>query len=69
MAIATKAQRAIIKAEAESRDCRYRITQDGEVHFHGQMPNSIESGWWIFEPSVQEALDSIAGYPLEEDAA
>lgn len=68
MAIATKAQRAIIKAEAESRDCRYRITQDGMVHFYGRFPNSIESGWWIFETSVQEALGRIEGYPLEEDA-
>jgi len=62
-----KAQRAIIKAEAESRGCKYRITRDGEVHFHGQMPNSIESGWWVFGLSVEEALDEIAGHLLDDD--
>ena len=27
---------------------QYRITRDGEIHVYGQMPNSIESGWWLY---------------------
>lgn len=53
---ATTAQRRIIKERAEARDCKYRITAEGEVHFYGRMPNSIETGWWLFARSVQEAI-------------
>jgi len=27
---------------------KYRITVDGKVEVHGDMPNSIEIGWWFF---------------------
>lgn len=27
---------------------KYRITATGEIHVYGQMPNSIETGWWLF---------------------
>ena len=54
--IATAAQRRIIKERAEVRGCRYRITQDGEVHFYGVMPNSNVSGWWLFAQTVNEAI-------------
>lgn len=27
---------------------QYRITRDGEIHVYGQMPNSIETGWWLY---------------------
>lgn len=54
--IATENQRALIRAEAEFRECRYRITRDGEVHFYGPMPNSVERGWWLFAQTVDEAV-------------
>lgn len=57
----TKTQRQTIRTEAERMDCRYRITTDGEVHFHGQMPNSIETGWWLFAQSAEEAVARIEG--------
>lgn len=47
MTKATTADRATIKAAAEKQDARYRITANGEVHFHGTMPNSIETGWYF----------------------
>jgi hypothetical protein len=53
---ATAQQRRIIKDRAESRDCKYRITKDGEVHFYGTMPNSNTTGWWLFAQSVREAV-------------
>lgn len=52
--------RTIIRNAAAERDCKYRITQAGEVHFYGQMPNSIESGWWLFAQSVEDAVKRIA---------
>lgn len=58
---ATKDQRRTIKAEAESRGNRYRITGKGEVHFYGRMPNSIETGWWLFAQSPSEAAERIDG--------
>lgn len=57
-AVSTKT-RQIIRAAADARDCKYRITADGEVHFYGQMPNSIEAGWWLFGLSVAEAIERI----------
>ena len=27
---------------------QYRITSDGEIHVYGRMPNSIETGWWLY---------------------
>lgn len=51
--------RSIIRLAAEARDCKYRITSDGEVHFYGRMPNSIETGWWLFGLSVKDAIERI----------
>lgn len=51
--------RRIIRAEAQRCECKYRITKDGEVHFHGRMPNSIETGWWLFAQSPEEAVSRI----------
>lgn len=56
----SKTARATIKAAAADRDCKYRITATGEVHFYGLAPNSIEICWWLFAQSVDEALDRIA---------
>jgi hypothetical protein len=52
-------QRATIKAHAQSKDCRYRITSRGEVDFYGWMPNADEHGWYLFAMSVPEALGLI----------
>lgn len=51
--------RAIIRNAAEARDCKYRITAAGEVHFYGRMPNSVETGWWLFAQSVEDATKEI----------
>ncbi len=51
--------RAIIREAAEARDCKYRITKDEEVHFYGRMPNSIETGWWLFGLSIEDAIERI----------
>ena len=51
-----KTDRAAIKAAAEDRGCKYRITSEGKVHFYGLAPNSIEICWWLFAHSVDEAL-------------
>jgi hypothetical protein len=53
----TAAHRRIIKDRAETRDCKYRITSNGEVHFYGRMPNSIEIGWWVFANSISDAIN------------
>ena len=26
---------------------KYKITAEGDVHVHGKMPNSIETGWYL----------------------
>ena len=51
--------RDIIKAKAAELNCRYRITRDGEVHFYGRMPNSIETGWYLYAQSVTQAVEMI----------
>lgn len=51
--------RNIIRAAAEARDCKYRIAANGEVHFHGTMPNTNQTGWWLFAQSLEEAVASI----------
>ncbi len=58
--ICTPAQRRAIKERAEVRNCKYRITKDGEVHFFGTMPNSNVTGWWLFAQSVGEAITRAA---------
>lgn len=35
------------KAEANRIGVKYRITRDGEIHFHSIMPNSNVQGWWF----------------------
>lgn len=59
-AIATSAQRRIIKDRAQCRNCKYRITAQGEVHFFGVMPNSNVTGWWLFAQSVHQAIHRAA---------
>ena len=59
MTTVTTAQRRVIKERAECRDCKYRITRDGEVHFYGKMPNSNVTGWWLFAQSVDEAIKCV----------
>ena len=27
---------------------KYRVTKNGEIHLHGPMPNSIETGWYLY---------------------
>lgn len=27
---------------------KYRITRGGDIHVHGQMPNSIVTGWYLW---------------------
>lgn len=56
-----RSKRAIIKAEAERLDCRYRVTAEGEVHFHGEMPNTNQTGWWLYAQTVDEAVARIRG--------
>jgi hypothetical protein len=56
MTMITTAQRRIIKDRAEIRNCKYRITIAGEVHFYGRMPNSNVTGWYLFAGSVREAI-------------
>lgn len=56
---ATTKQRRIIKAYADERELRYRITADGEVHLHGEMPNSQTTGWFLFAESPEEAVSII----------
>lgn len=54
------AKRAIIKTEMENRGAqRYRITANGEVHFYGQMPNSIETGWWLAHQNADQFAERI----------
>ena len=57
----TKINRTIIRNAAAERDCKYRITADGEVHFYGEMPNSNVTGWWLYAQSVDEAVARIEG--------
>jgi len=38
---------------------KFRITRDGDVHIKGQMPNSIEYGWYL-AGSAKIILEDIA---------
>lgn len=58
MTISPKA-REIIRNAAADRDCKYRITADGKVHFYGVAPNSIVTCWWLFAQSVDDAVEQI----------
>lgn len=54
--------RTTIRQHAQARDCRYRITRDGEVHYYGRMPNSIEIGWYLVDQNAETlARDIHAG--------
>lgn len=55
------ATRRVIRQSAESLDCKYRITNDGAVHFYGTMPNTNQVGWWLYARNVQEAVDFTRG--------
>lgn len=52
--------RKIIRTAAEASGFKYRITADGQVHFHGTMPNTNQAGWWLFALSVEEAVERIS---------
>jgi len=43
--IPRKTLRAALRAKYGAG--RYRITQNGEVHIYGLMPNSQTVGWWL----------------------
>ncbi len=45
--LAARARKIIKNKMIERGAARYRITANNEVHFYGQMPNSIETGWWL----------------------
>ena len=47
--------RKIIRSAAEARDCKYRITKTGEVHFYGRMPNTNVDGWFFIDFDPVEA--------------
>jgi hypothetical protein len=39
--------RAQAKSASAEIGAKYRITNQGEVHFYGQMPNSTSVGWYL----------------------
>lgn len=43
---------------------KYRITSTGEIHIHGQMPNSIVTGWylygWMGDAATIRRIESLA---------
>ena len=43
----SKQLRSTIRLWALARGDAYRVMADGQVHVHGQMPNSVETGWWF----------------------
>lgn len=43
-----------IRADAETRNCKYRITKSGQVDYYGQMPNSTVTGWYFVGWSPRE---------------
>ena len=49
-------QIAKIKAYADCKHAAWRVTDEGKVHLHGQMPNTDLVGWWLFAHSVEEAI-------------
>lgn len=56
----TKTQiRNIIRSHAEAKCCSYRINSDGEVHYYGRMPNSIETGWYLVDQSAARLAQDI----------
>jgi len=58
-----KQLRAVIRAAANERGCRYRITRDGEVHFYGPMPNTNDTGWYFVGWSPEEVVAAIDAGP------
>lgn len=44
---------------------QYRITRDGQIDVHGQMPNSHVIGWWFFgwldDALTEERLKYLSG--------
>lgn len=55
----TTASRNIIRNAAAERDCRYRITNKGEVHFYGKTPNSDQTGWYFVGWGAAEVAKEI----------
>jgi hypothetical protein len=55
----TETTRNIIRNEAVARDCGYRITRDGEVHFRGRMPNTNQDGWYFVGHDAESVAKDI----------
>ncbi len=51
--------RALIRRAAQGRDCKYRITRDGEVHFYGTMPNTNQTGWYLEAQDAEKYATSL----------
>lgn len=56
----TKQIRKTIREYAASRDCKFRITANGEVHFYGTMPNTNQTGWYFVGFDAAEIADDRA---------
>ena len=56
----TTETRNVIRQHANDTGAeRYRITREGEVHYYGQMPNSIETGWYFVGWDADEVAAEI----------
>lgn len=54
--------RATLRSAFGSKNCC--ITRDDEIHIYGQMPNSIETGWyvygWLGDADTMRRIDDLA---------
>ena len=44
--VTISALRAALRAQFGAR--QYRITQDGDIHVRGTMPNTGQTGWYLY---------------------
>lgn len=51
--------RKIIRNHAEAMGCAYRITAEDEVHFYGRMPNTNQTGWYLYGQGVAAVAQDI----------
>lgn len=59
----TKTDRATIAAYVGNRGGeKFRISRDGELHIKGDMPNSIEYGWYFAGWAEDILADIKAGH-------
>lgn len=49
--------RAIIRADADARGIKYRMTADGGVQYYGVMPNTNSVGWYFGGYADEVAAD------------